>query len=133
MKSVESNEEFLRNEPTTTSEFVEYLKFIEEITLQIDQMESDLDYAKELYDICDEYKILIPFEDTDNYLNAGSIINNLRALADKKIEEKWAIVDLLGESVGRDIESLLDEVANFQKDLQVNILFERNRRKKERL
>lgn len=133
MKSVESNEEFLRNEPTTTSEFVEYLKFIEEITLQIDQMESDLDYAKELYDICDEYKILIPFEDTDNYLNAGSIINNLRALADKKIEEKWAIVDLLGESVGRDIESLLDEVANFQKDLQVNILFERCRRKKERL
>lgn len=64
MKSVE----FLESEPVTTIDYVNYIKFVDQARQKIEDMESRLDYAKEIYDIMEEYDFDVPSEDSANYL-----------------------------------------------------------------
>lgn len=59
---------FLEADPVSTDDFVMYIKFLDKVHTKIDSMETRLEYAKEIYDIMDEYHIPVPAEDMANYL-----------------------------------------------------------------
>lgn len=54
--------------PTTTEEYVAYIKFVDQAQASVDDMESQLDYVKELYDTMEEFGFPIPSMDMANYL-----------------------------------------------------------------
>lgn len=54
--------------PTTTEEYVKYIKFVDQAQANVDDMESQLDYVKELYDTMEEFGFPIPSMDMANYL-----------------------------------------------------------------
>lgn len=54
--------------PTTTEEYVAYIKFVDQAQANVDDMESQLDYVKELYDTMEEFGFPIPSMDMANYL-----------------------------------------------------------------
>lgn len=60
--------EFLESDPVSTDDYVEYIKFVDRAQQKVDNMEAQLDYVKELYDIMEEYQIFVPPEDMSNYL-----------------------------------------------------------------
>lgn len=52
----------------TTEEYVAYIKFVDQAQQSVDDMESQLDYVKELYDTMEEFAFPIPSMDMANYL-----------------------------------------------------------------
>lgn len=52
----------------TTEEYVAYIKFVDQAQQNVDEMESQLDYVKELYDTMEEFAFPIPSMDMANYL-----------------------------------------------------------------
>lgn len=59
---------YLEIMPTTTEEYVAYIKFVDQAQANVDDMESQLDYVKELYDTMEEFGFPIPSMDMANYL-----------------------------------------------------------------
>ena len=59
---------YLQSEPSSTEDFVSYIKFLDKALNKVDSMESLLDYVKDLYDMMEEFGIPAPPEDIDNYL-----------------------------------------------------------------
>lgn len=59
---------YLEIMPTTTEEYVKYIKFVDQAQANVDDMESQLDYVKELYDTMEEFGFPIPSMDMANYL-----------------------------------------------------------------
>lgn len=60
--------DYLESDPVSTDDYVEYIKFVDRAQQKVDNMEAQLDYVKELYDIMEEYKIPVTTEDMTNYL-----------------------------------------------------------------
>lgn len=59
---------YLESVPVTTEEYVSYIKFVDKARQNVDEMESQLDYVKELYDTMEEFAFPIPSVDMANYL-----------------------------------------------------------------
>lgn len=59
---------YLEADPVSTDDFVEYITFLDKAQLKIDNMEAQLEYAKEIYDIMEEYHIRVSAEEMANYL-----------------------------------------------------------------
>lgn len=59
---------YLETVPVTTEEYVAYIKFVDQAQQSVDDMESQLDYVKELYDTMEEFAFPIPSMDMANYL-----------------------------------------------------------------
>ena len=68
MKEAMEAIDFLESDPVSTEDYVEYIKFVDRAQQKVDNMEAQLDYVKELYDIMEEYTIQVPTEDMANYL-----------------------------------------------------------------
>lgn len=47
---------------------MEYIQFVDKAQQDVDEMESQLDYVKELYDTMEEFDFPIPSMDMANYL-----------------------------------------------------------------
>jgi len=59
---------YLEFEPFSTDDYVAYIKFIDKAQQKVDNMEKQLDYVKELYDLMETFDIVVPTQDTANYL-----------------------------------------------------------------
>lgn len=126
MDDVASAHVYLEKEPKTTTEYVALLEYMDQLTMKIDFLEADLDYAKDLYDITDEYQIAIDNEDVEAYLNCGQYINGLRNMSDQIIDNKEKVIDKLGNCITHDFDELMIEVTNLKVEISVsrgNFLF----------
>lgn len=118
-QDVEEAQEYLVDEPQTTIEFVKYLEYIELAQAKADEMEAELDYCKELYDIMEEFQIAVSYDEMSNYLGLSVTMGVLRNLVDKKIEEQGKIIKKLEEQMNKDITALISEVGEIKDDCLV--------------
>lgn len=108
-------------EPLNTDEYVKFLEYLDASNAKMDDMEAILDYCKELYDIMEEFKIAVPFDDMTNYLGLSVTMASLRNVVDKKLEEYGKYVKRLTEQMNRDISELIGEVGNIKDECLVRI------------
>lgn len=118
---VEEAQQYLVDEPQTTVEFVKYLEYIELSQNKADEMEAELDYCKELYDIMEEFQIVVSYDEMSNYLGLSVTMGVLRNLVDKKIEEQGKITKKLEDQMNRDITALIAEVGEIKDDCLVRL------------
>ncbi|GJQ70897.1 hypothetical protein Trydic_g814 [Trypoxylus dichotomus] len=107
---VEDSQKYLLKKPVTTIEFVKYLEFLDECSNKIEAMENELDYCKELYDIMEEFNIVIPEEDMSNYLSLSVDMGSLRSLVDKKVEKRPKTMKKFNDQMNKDISVLIADV-----------------------
>lgn len=100
-------------------EFVNYLEYIEAASGKVDEMENELEYCKELYDIMEEFQIFIPDIDMDNYLSVSVTLGSLRNLVDKKSEEKVLYIKKFNDQMNKDISFLIAEVGKVKDQCSV--------------
>lgn len=120
INEVDETQSFLLQIPVETVEYVKYLEYIEQATGKVDEMEVELDYCKELYDIVEEFKINVPYEDLQDYLSLSVTLGNLRNLVDKKIEETTKIVAQFNSQMNKDISALISEVGVIKDECMVS-------------
>lgn len=118
---VETSQAYLEESPVQTIEFVDYLVFAEKALIRMDEMESELDYCKELYDIMEEFQINVSPEELSNYLGLSVTMGTLRNVVDKKNEERGKIIQKFNEQLNKDISALISEVGTIKDECLVSI------------
>ncbi|XP_023289677.1 dynein heavy chain 6, axonemal [Orussus abietinus] len=102
---------YLQSDPISTEDFVSYIKFVDKAQENVDNMEAQLEYVKELYDIMEEYKIPVPAEDIANYLGISVQFTSLRLAVDKRMEERPKLVYKFNVQIQKDINALVDRIS----------------------
>lgn len=110
-------------EPVSTLEYVNYLEYIEAASGKVDEMENELEYCKELYDIMEEFHVFIPELDMDNYLSVSVTLGSLRNIVDKKSEEKVLYIKKFNDQMNKDISLLIAEVGKVKDECSVFCCF----------
>lgn len=123
MEEVEAAQKYLEEDPEETIEYVKYLEFIEQSQTRMDEMENELEYCKELYDIMEEFQISIPLEDMSNYLGISVNMGTLRNIVDNKAEEKNKYIKKFNDRMNKDISSLIAEVGTIKDECLVFFLY----------
>lgn len=59
---------YLENEPTSAEEFVDYINFVDHAQQKVDDMEIEMNYIKDLYDIIEDFDVPVSIEDTTQYM-----------------------------------------------------------------
>lgn len=118
-----STQEYLETSPESTIDYVKYIEFIDQAIELIDEMEMELDYLKELFDIMEEYKIPIDPNDMQNYLGVSVTLGGLRGLVDRTVEERGLIVEGFSEQINKDINGLISQIGNIKEECMVSILY----------
>ena len=119
---MEEHQKYLLTQLVTTSDFVAYLRFLDEIQLIIEDMENELEYCKELYDIMEEYEVAIPSEDMSNYLGLSVDMGSFRSLIDKKVEKKSKLIKIFNNVLGKDISAMIADIGNIKDECLVRYL-----------
>ncbi|XP_066588945.1 dynein axonemal heavy chain 6 [Prorops nasuta] len=109
---------YLESEPTSTDDYVSYIKFIDKAQQKVDLMEGQLDYVKELYDNMNEFNIQVAPEESANYLGIGVHFTNLRLAVDKKMEEREKLISKFNSQLQKDIAALTEKVAVINEEAQ---------------
>ncbi|XP_071446254.1 dynein axonemal heavy chain 6 [Hetaerina americana] len=104
--------------PKTTVDYVEYLEFLDKELIRVDDMEHEMEYAKEIYDIIEDFEVPCSADDLANYASFGVTLASFRNMVDAKIGEKGKIVLQFNDQLNRDIMDLISEVV----DLKVAIM-----------
>ncbi|XP_034255936.1 dynein heavy chain 6, axonemal isoform X2 [Thrips palmi] len=110
LKEVEEKQLYIDRDPILTKEFVDYLEFLEGITERVEEMEATLDYCKELYDLCDEYSIIVSEHDSEEYYRFGEELGALHRTVDRKLADKISLVGKFVAQCQVDINALLDDI-----------------------
>ncbi|RZC39366.1 dynein heavy chain 6, axonemal, partial [Asbolus verrucosus] len=116
-KLVEQSEEMekkLNQQPVTTVDYVNYLEYLDDANGKLNDMETQLDYCKDLYDIMEEFHIPVPDEDMSSYLGVSVTMASLRNLVDKKIEDTKKIIKSFNDQMNKDISALISEVGTIK-------------------
>lgn len=121
-EAVQDSQNYLLKKPVTTIEFVKYLQFLDECANQIDAMENDLDYCKELYDIMEEFDITIPGDDMSNYLSLSVDMGSLRSLVDNKVEKRPKTMRKFNDQMNKDISVLIADVGVIKNECLVRLI-----------
>ncbi|XP_052130991.1 dynein axonemal heavy chain 6 [Frankliniella occidentalis] len=110
LTEIEEKQLYIDRDPVLTKEFVEYLEFLEDITKRVEEMDSELDYCKELYDLCDEYGIIVSEQDSEEYYRLGEWLGTLHRTVDRKLSDKLTLVAKFVAQCQVDINALLDDI-----------------------
>ncbi|XP_053596859.1 dynein axonemal heavy chain 6 [Microplitis demolitor] len=103
---------FLDNEPSTTEDFVEYISFVDHAQQKVDDMETEMNYIKDLYDIIEDFDIPVSIEDTLQYTGLSMQLTSLRLSIDNRLEEREKLVRQFNEKVENDIQGLINDISN---------------------
>lgn len=112
--------DFLEVYPSTTIEFVKHLELIDEISARIEEIELEIDYAKEIYDIIEEFRVPVPVAEVEAYYNFSSILTSLRNLTEKKVADKANLIEKFNKQLSKDISALIREVGVIQDESVVS-------------
>lgn len=111
--------EYLEVDPKTTIEYVQYITFLGQVSSRIERIEADIEYAKDVYDLIDEFLVPCPMEEKEDFINFGTIVTNLRDICGKKTSDMELIVNRLNAQINKDIDAIIDEVAAIKEDVNV--------------
>lgn len=114
---------YLEKDPVTTLEYVKFLEFIEAAQSRLDEMETELDYCKELYDIMEEFQIKIPFDDMKRYLGISVEMGTLRNAVDCKAEDRARLIKMFNNALNKDISALIGEVGTIKDQCIVSFIY----------
>lgn len=126
----------MNSEPHSTDDYVNYIKFVDKAQQKVDNLEAQLDYVKELYDIMEEYGIPVPSDDTANYLvniviplccvtncahwyylrllytqGISVEFTSLRLAVDKRLEERQKLISRFNVEIQKDITTLVEKIS----------------------
>ncbi|XP_033099985.1 dynein heavy chain 6, axonemal-like [Anneissia japonica] len=104
--------------PTTTTEFVESLVFLDEIQLRIDGLESEALVIKEMYELIDKYEVPTPPEDFAVYQTLSPSVTAVRNAIDKSVGERDSNIDKFCTHLDKDIMDLNKEVKSVKQESQ---------------
>lgn len=121
MTEAEDIQNYLETEPQTTIEYVNYIVFIDNATEKVDEMETRVEYAKELYDIIEEYKILVHPDEVNAFLNASVTLSTVRSIVDKKNEERPKVVLSFNDQCNKDINKLINDIGKIKERCMVRL------------
>lgn len=121
MEEVDSSSKFFGKDPTDTETYVKYLEFIDSCQIRLDEMENELEYCKDLYDMMEEFEIPIPTYDMQNYLGLSTTMGTLRNLSDSKAEEKEKYIKGFVGVLNKDISKLISEVGTIKDKCLVSL------------
>ncbi|KAG9435569.1 dynein heavy chain 6, axonemal isoform X1 [Apis mellifera carnica] len=110
---------YLEIMPTTTEEYVAYIKFVDQAQANVDDMESQLDYVKELYDTMEEFGFPIPSMDMANYLGIGSQFTSLRLIVDNRLEMRPKLINKFNAQLQKDITALNEEISEILDEIML--------------
>ncbi|XP_031370421.1 dynein heavy chain 6, axonemal isoform X2 [Apis dorsata] len=110
---------YLEIMPTTTEEYVKYIKFVDQAQANVDDMESQLDYVKELYDTMEEFGFPIPSMDMANYLGIGSQFTSLRLIVDNRLEMRPKLINKFNAQLQKDITALNEEISEILDEIML--------------
>nr|XP_033183004.1 dynein heavy chain 6, axonemal [Bombus vancouverensis nearcticus] len=108
---------YLETVPVTTEEYVAYIKFVDQAQQSVDDMESQLDYVKELYDTMEEFAFPIPSMDMANYLGIGSHFTSLRLVVENRLEERPKLINKFDAQLQKDITALNEEISEIHDEI----------------
>nr|XP_034190797.1 dynein heavy chain 6, axonemal [Osmia lignaria] len=108
---------YLESHPVTTEEYVEYIQFVDKAKQDVDEMESQLDYVKELYDTMEEFDFPIPSMDMANYLGIGTHFTSLRLAVENKLEERPKLINKFNAQLHKDITALNEQISEIHEEI----------------
>ncbi|KAK9295362.1 hypothetical protein QLX08_010308 [Tetragonisca angustula] len=108
---------YLETVPVTTEEYVAYIKFVDQAQQNVDEMESQLDYVKELYDTMEEFAFPIPSMDMANYLGIGSHFTSLRLVVENRLEQRPKLINKFDAQLQKDITALNEEISEIYDEI----------------
>ncbi|XP_012153033.2 dynein heavy chain at 16F [Megachile rotundata] len=111
------NVKYLESHPVTTEEYVEYIQFVDKAQQEVDEMESQLDYVKELYDTMEEFDFPIPSVDMANYLGIGTHFTSLRLAVENKLEERPKLINKFNSQLHKDITALNEKISEIHEEI----------------
>ncbi|KAG8249571.1 hypothetical protein J6590_017555 [Homalodisca vitripennis] len=106
--------DYLEIEPKSTQHYVQYLEFLDSVTARVDEMDNELEYCKDLYDLIEEYQIAVSPDDTNAYFTFGDKLTSLHNLVDKLQADRYKIVEKFNDQISKDISALIEEVAGIR-------------------
>ncbi|XP_071942686.1 dynein axonemal heavy chain 6-like [Antedon mediterranea] len=104
--------------PTTTTEFVESLIFLDEIQLRIDGLESEAHIIKEMYELIDKYEVPTPPEDFAVYQTLSPSVTGVRNAIDRAVGERDSNIDKFCTHLDKDIADLNRDVKSVKQESQ---------------
>lgn len=81
----------------------------------------EIEYAKEIYDIVEEFRVPVPVDEIEAYYNFGSVLTTLRNLCERKLADKQNLIDKFNKQLSKDISNLIREVGVIQDESVVSI------------
>ncbi|XP_076764569.1 dynein heavy chain at 16F [Xylocopa sonorina] len=108
---------YLETTPVTTEEYVAYIKFVDQTQGNVDEMEAQLDYVKELYDTMEEFAFPIPSVDMANYLGIGSHFTTLRLVVENRLEERPKLINKFNSQLQKDITALNEKISEIHDEI----------------
>lgn len=119
-------ENYLLKDPIQTVEYVRYLEYLDQVNEKVDNMETKLDYCKDLYDIMDEFRIAFSPEEMAKYLSLSVTMSNLRNLVDKTIESIPKIMKKFTTQKNKETDELNIEISNIKNECMAPWLYDIN-------
>lgn len=104
--------------PSSTTEYVESLSFLDTIQEKVDDIERDATVVKELYDLIETYKVPTPPEDLAVYQTLRPTVTAVRNVIDKSLAERDANIDKMCTHIDKDIVVLGKEVKEVKQKAQ---------------
>ncbi|XP_048507335.1 dynein axonemal heavy chain 6 [Athalia rosae] len=108
---------YLEIDPVSTEDFVAYIKFLDKAQHKIDSMETQLEYAKEIYDIMEEYQIPVPPEEVANYLGINVQFTSLRLAVEKRVVSRDNLIASFNSQLQLDIDELIDKISDINDEV----------------
>ncbi|XP_055873384.1 dynein axonemal heavy chain 6-like isoform X2 [Biomphalaria glabrata] len=104
--------------PTTTIEFVNSLRFLDDIQLRIDPLEREALIVKEMYELIDQFHVPMPDVDLVTYQTLNPSIITVRNAIDKALTERDSNIDKFCNHLDKDIAELGKEVKEMKQEAQ---------------
>ncbi|XP_071788570.1 dynein axonemal heavy chain 6-like isoform X3 [Asterias amurensis] len=112
--------------PTTTTEFVEALTFLDKIQERIDPLEAEAIIIKDMYDLIEQYTVPTPPEDFAVYQTLSPSVTAVRNAIDKAVGERDANVDKFCNHLDKDISELNKDVKSIKQESQNPMILDSN-------
>ncbi|XP_015429803.1 PREDICTED: dynein heavy chain 6, axonemal, partial [Dufourea novaeangliae] len=108
---------YLESDPVTTEDYVAYITFVDKARETVDEMEAQLDYVKELYDLMEEFNFPIPSMDMANYLGIGAHFTSLRLVVENMLEARPKLINKFNAQLHKDITALNESISEIHDEI----------------